>query len=542
MTGYTAAARRIGASALLAGFLCGGCVAPERWSAFESRAPVEKDPSGDRTIDVPQIRHPEAEEITFTELPDGSKVFELSVEQAVMRALGTNRDLQVRRLGPVIAGTFEEFERGVFDPELFAEAEYFKEKATEISRATGERFAVEGDDIEAVLGVRQDLPSGTAIEASVEQSRSTSDRAPDQQETRVGLSVVQALLQGRGPEVNLARVKQAELEGVASLHELRGFTEALLAEVETAYWNFVLADKEIEIFESSLEVARQQRQYVEEQIDVGLLPEIEAAAVRAEVARREQGLILAESLREERRLQLLRLIGHDPGAAFEPAVRPSSDPRSDAEPINDLEDRLLLADRSRADLAEARLRLEQDRLETVITRNGMLPKLDLFLALGGTGYGETFSGSVGELGAGTYDFEAGIRFSQFIGNRSARARDREARASRQQAAEAVRNLEQLVRFDVRLAANRVESARRQITASEATRLFQEESLKAEQERFAVGAGTALLVAQAQRDLLVSQIAEITSIVNYRIARTQLYRAEGSLLALRGIQFAAAESR
>ena len=45
----------------------------------------------------------------------------------------------------------------------------------------------------------------------------------------------------------------------------------------------------------------------------------------------------------------------------------------------------------------------------------------------------------------------------------------------------------------------------------------------------------------KRDLLVSQIAEITSIVNYRIARTQLYRAEGSLLALRGIQFGAAES-
>jgi outer membrane protein TolC len=273
---------------------------------------------------------------------------------------------------------------------------------------------------------------------------------------------------------------------------------------------------------------------------VGLLPEIDAAAVRAEVARREQGLILAESLREERRLQLLRLIGHDPGVDFEPAVRPSSDARTEAVPITDLEDRLLLADRSRPDLAEARLRLEQERLETVITRNGILPKLDLFLALGGTGYAETFSGSLGELGSGTYDFEAGIRFSQFIGNRSAKARDREARASRQQAAEAVRNLEQLVRFDVRLAANRVESARRQIAASEATRLFQEESLEAEQERFAVGAGTALLVAQAQRDLLVSQIAEITSIVNYRIARAQLYRAEGSLLALRGIQLAAAE--
>ena len=143
-------------------------------------------------------------------------------------------------------------------------------------------------------------------------------------------------------------------------------------------------------------------------------------------------------------------------------------------------------------------------------------------------------------GEGTYDFRAGVRFSQFLGNRSARAEDRAAQASRQQAAEAVGNLEQIVLFDVRIAVNRVESARRLIAASEATKLFQEQTLAAEQERFAVGAGTGLQVAQAQRDLLVSQIAEIRSIVNYRIARTELYRAEGSLLERRGVQFAAAE--
>jgi outer membrane protein TolC len=45
------------------------------------------------------------------------------------------------------------------------------------------------------------------------------------------------------------------------------------------------------------------------------------------------------------------------------------------------------------------------------------------------------------------------------------------------------------------------------------------------------------VAQAQRDLLVSQIAEVEAIVNYRIALVRLYLAEGSLLERRGIRFA-----
>jgi hypothetical protein len=228
MTTRDSASRRIWVQALALAVLFAGCAAPDRWGAFEGIPSTEDYPVKDGTVGVPQVLHPETYDISFRELPDGKKVFDLSVEQAVMLALRTNRDLQVHRLGPVIAGTFEEFERGVFDPELFAEAEYFREKAKETSRATGEQFSVEGGDTEVIAGIRQDLPSGTTLEATVEQSRSTSDRAPDQQETRVGLGVVQALLRGRGPEVNLARVRQAELEGAASLYELRGYTEALL--------------------------------------------------------------------------------------------------------------------------------------------------------------------------------------------------------------------------------------------------------------------------------------------------------------------------
>ena len=68
-----------------------------------------------------------------------------------------------------------------------------------------------------------------------------------------------------------------------------------------------------------------------------------------------------------------------------------------------------------------------------------------------------------------------------------------------------------------------------------TRALQEQTLQAEQERFSVGASTSLLVAQAQRDLLVVQLAEIEAIVDYRIALVSLYLAEGTLLQRRGIQ-------
>jgi outer membrane protein TolC len=459
-----------------------------------------------------------------------------------MLALGSNRDLRVNELNPVIAGTFEQLERGTYDPELFAEAEYTEERASETSRATGETFGVEGAETRLLAGVRQTLPTGTALEARAEHSRSTSNRAPDQQVARLGLTVTQSLLQGFGPAVNLASVRQAELGTAASVYELRGFTEAMLADVEVAYWNYVLAVQEIEIFERSLAVARQQLDEIVQQIEVGLLPEIEAAAARTEVARREQALISAQSLREDRQLRLLRLIGVDLAAANVPEVRTTSYPGAASQAVTDLAERLELADRSRPDLGEARLRLQQQRLETVVTRNGVLPRLELFLALGRTGYGDTLADSVREVGGETYDLAAGVRLSHLLGNRSAEARDLAAHASRAQAAAAVANLRDLVRLDVRLAANEVERTRREISASAATRRFQEETSNAEQERFAVGASTALLVAQAQRDLLASQIAEIESIVNHRIALTKLYLAEGSLLERRGVQLSGTNRR
>jgi outer membrane protein TolC len=107
-------------------------------------------------------------------------------------------------------------------------------------------------------------------------------------------------------------------------------------------------------------------------------------------------------------------------------------------------------------------------------------------------------------------------------------------ATRQQAEQALENLKQTIHLDVRLAVNETERARQQINASRVTRRSEEQTVHAEIERFKVGSGTALLVAQAQRDLLISQIAEVRAVIQYRIALIRLFLAEGSLLSRRGI--------
>jgi outer membrane protein len=523
--------------AVLLAVLSGGCIRPDRWGVFQKTFEPPVPAEDTRPIEGTEPFHPRlAEEPAFALPAEGPA--SLSVEQAILLVLTNNRDLQVRQMNPVIAGTFEKIERGTFDPELFAEFSYGKERTKETAASTGTEFDVEGNETTAIAGIRQALPSGTTFEATVEQERTVSDRTPELQTSRLGLSVTQSLLRGFGPSVNLVSVRQAELGAVASVYELRGFTEAVLASTEIAYWNYVLARLAIEIVEKSLAVARQQKNEVELRIEVGILPEIEAAAARAQVASQVQALIEARSLLEENRLRLLQLISPGPHGRLDLQVDATSEPNIEPEPITDLGDRLQLAEQSRPDLNEARLRLAQNRLQTIATRNGILPRLDLFIALGQTGFADTFSDSFRELDGNTYDFRAGIRLSHFLGNRAADAKDLAARASRRQAADAVDNLLQMVHVEVRLAFNEVERARQQIFASRATRTLREETLNAEKERFDVGVSTSLLVAQAQRDLLASSIEEVKAIINYRTALVRLYLAEGSLLDRRGVSLPA----
>lgn len=525
-----------GAAACVFVMLAGGCA---------TRHPALFDPAWGRTLAAERARERAESGVDaprpvaaggwpVVELREGDDgALALSLEDAVALALQQNRELEVARYTPVVVGAFELIELGRFDPEVFAEGEFRREEQQETARSTGEQFGVRGDESLLLGGVRQTLPSGTLVELGVEQSRSISDRSPEQQRARLGLSVTQSLLRGFGPSVNMASVRQARLDTLASFFELRGFTELLLADTERAYWSYVLAGRTIEIFERSLEVARAQLGEVEERIAVGVLPPVEAAAARSEVALREQALIDARSELRRSRISLFRLIGVSPAEGARRALRPTSRP-SVGVAFEGVEASVAAALALRPELNEARLRLERGRLEVIRTRNGLLPRLDVFIALGKSGYADTLADSFTELDGPTYDATAGFSFSQPVGRASARGAYRGALATRAQAAASVRNLEQLVELDVHLASAEVERALEQIGTSRVTRELQAQTLEAERERFAARASTALLVAQAQRDLLEAEIAEVESVISYRVALVELYLAEGTLLERRGV--------
>ena len=202
--------------------------------------------------------------------------------------------------------------------------------------------------------------------------------------------------------------------------------------------------------------------------------------------------------------------------------------------LENVERHVAVALRMRPELNQAKLLIQRGELELVRTKNGLLPKLDLFITLGKSGYADSFAGSISDMTGDSFDVSTGLNFAFPVKNRAATARHKQSRLNHEQSLNAYSNLSRLVETDVRTAYIEINRTKAQIAASTATRTLQEEKLRIETEKFRVGRSTSFLVAQAQRDLLAARIAEVSTLINYLMAQTDFYRLEGSLLYRRQI--------
>ena len=459
----------------------------------------------------------------------------ITTTQAVLLSLENNRSLVVEKLNPSITKTLEDTERAVFDPKAAAEIAGGRTDGERQARAGSATEDFINDEGVGIISLEQFFPTGTTVRVAAKTEMENSSLYQDAfYWSRLGLTVNQAILRGYGSDVNLVRLRQARLETRMSEYELRGFTLALVAQVEETFWDYALARRQVEIFEESMKVARQQVNETLALIEVGRLAKSELPAVQAELSAQEQGLINARSDRETMRLQLLRLLnppGPDLWGRNVDLLYQSTLPEVK---LDEVRSYVAMSMRMRPILNEARLKLMQNDLEVVKTKNGLLPLLDLFVSLGKSGYANSFGQSVRNLTGDYYDAFVGIRFEYPLYNRAPKSRHERAMLTREQAKNALSNLSQLVELDVRTAYVEVNRARQQIKASSTTRMFSEETLRVETEKLRVGKSTSLLVAQAQKDLLVSRIAEVQALANYIKALIYLYQQDGSLLERRGI--------
>jgi len=461
----------------------------------------------------------------------------ISLEKATLSALENNWAFRVERWSPDIQRTYEEDERAAFDPVLRAEGGWrrYRDKIDSVNK---------GPVVD--MGISEFLPTGTWLDLDfdVEQEDKTIVTRPDEEyETNLGLTVTQALLRGRGLDVNLANLRQARIDTRASEYQLRGLAQSLLAEVENAYWDYTLAKEEVRIYKASVELGVRLINETIERIKLGQLARTEIFYGESETAQRRQDLIDAQSVRANARLRLLRLINAPGDHFWQRKVVLLTPPERPNPQLEDVAQHIEVALLMRPDLNQARLAVQRDELEVVKTKNGLLPKLDFFVSLGRTGYATSFGGSISDFakGEGGMNLYAGLRFEFPIGNRAPRALYKRSILELEQENQALKNMAQLVEQDVLSAYIEIARSSKQIIASNATVKYQKEKLKAEVEKYRFGKSTMFRVSQAERDLVESQILAVRAVADYIKSLTQFYFVEGSLLVRRGISAPGRES-
>ncbi len=557
------------------GLLCALLAALSGCAAIEFSKPpaipnvVVKNPVPNPESVSPPALDPARVPKTDTETPVPGETLNLTVEGAIVIALANNKALSVEEINPAIQKTFISEQRSVFDPVLNANyVETEDENETDLLLRTpisipdgnggtitaGSAWQpvdteVDVDSNSKNAGVTQRLPTGTDITISVGDDR-TKVRNKSTDPSRVygtdtdtdthnlDVTVRQQLLRGGGLGVNLASLRQARLAALASEYNLRGFTEDLVSQVEQTYWDCLTAQRQIKIFEESLIIAENQAREVKDRIDIGDLAESEIAAAEAEVAQRRSSLIDARASYDTLRIAFLRLLNPNADSLHPVELNLQSDPSIPEVDLMEVEASIVLARRMRPDVNQTRLQIQQDDLELVRTRNGLLPQLDVFISftksVSRTHYSELFLVNTQNDREENTTTQIGAEFSYPIGNRGPRARHNRTKLTRDRDLQALANLNQLVEQDIRSAYIEVERSRLQIDATAATSRLQQTTLEVEREKYRLGRSTILLVSQAQRDLLSAQLAEVQATAEYLQALVNLYRLEGSLLERRGV--------
>jgi outer membrane protein TolC len=382
----------------------------------------------------------------------------------------------------------------------------------------------------------------------------------------LNLQVTQPLLRGFGIAVNnrFIRIAKNDLQ-IADL----GFKQQVIAAVSAVvnlYSDLVSFNEDVKVRRQALTLAEKLYNDNKKQVEIGTLAPIEIVRAEAEVARAQQELTQSETqvLQQETILKnYLSRTGVNSPLLAEARIVPTDSLRMpETEQIQPIQDLVGMAVENRPELQQTRLSIENAEISLEGSKSLLLPSLNLVAAaqnnglagqlnpllgqsVGGTGtivgtqtptipVTGPFIGGVGNvwnqlLSRNYPDYSIGFQLNIPVRNRAARADViRDQLTLRQQQIRQRQELNQ-IRVDVSNALVALQQSRARYQAAQKSRVLQEQTLDAEQKKYALGASTIFFVIQAQRDLALAQATEVAALSSYNRSRVSLGRATGEIL-------------
>jgi HAE1 family hydrophobic/amphiphilic exporter-1 len=468
-------------------------------------------------------------------------VLQLTRDETIRLALENNPDLAVSRFDPSIGDAQIAAARGAFMPTL----QSGMQRQTQQLPSTDLFSGSEGTKIglwSSNVGIGQLLPwGGGTYTAGLDAARTTNNSlfTSLNPELAAGLSlgISQPLLRDFKIDSPRAQLDISRGNRVLAGSRFRETTVNTSADAERGYWALVAARALVDVQQRSLDLALELERNNRARVDVGQSPPLDLVAARAEVAQRQENLIIARTVALQTE-DTLRTIIIDPKRADYWSVRlEPADRVPVVGPAPDVDAAVRRALGERTDLERARTDIQISDTTVALSKSQTLPDLRVQANYLGDGAGGTrlireggFPGTI--VGSESTSFGSvlgqvfssdfptwtfGLTFSYPLGNSTAEANLARARLERDQAAARLRSNEVGAVREVRQAALRLEQNRQRIETTKLVRELAEQRLDAEQRRFEVGMSTSFLVIQAQRDLAIARNGELQALLDYQLA-------------------------
>ena len=426
------------------------------------------------------------------------------------------------------------------------------------------------------FGYQQGFMTGTNLNVGFNNSRTTttSNFATFSPQLQSGFraTLTQHLLQGFGFLPNkrfiIIAKNNRELTDVAFRLQITTTVD----QIQNMYWDLVNAYENVKVQQDALALADKTLSDNKKQVEIGTLAPIEIVRAQSQVATNQQSLILAKTTLELQQLLMKNALSRTlvNSALIDAEVIPTDTMSiSTDEPSVPSQDLINDALSHRPELAESRIDLNSREVSLKAVRNSMLPSVDLFAYYGGSGLGGNFNPASPVCTAPDQPFctpsdqippntsyghtlhqlfnstapdkGAGISLNIPLRNRTAQANQIRSQLEYRQAQMRLQQVENEVRIEVRNAQFALQQNRASVAAAQAAVDLAQQSLDAEQKKYALGASTSTLVLQQSSALTQSRSNLVAARAAYEKARVELDRATGLLLERNGIDLADAQS-
>lgn len=498
-----------------------------------------------------------AARLEIVQTPGSGPRVDLTLEDAIARALERNLDLVVQRLNPMVFDLSLAQQLAFYRPTVNANVSNSSRTNPSSTQLDGGE-AVVSDTATVNGGLDQAVQRGGGnYTVNWNNNRSASTNAfssfnPSYRAT-VQASYTQPLLRGFKIDTTRQQIQVTRINRDIADIDLRQTITNTVSSVRNAYWDLLYATGTLAVQQQALDLAEELIRDNEARVEIGTLAPIDVVQARSEAAARRQSLAQAEQVLATAELALKQLIVSGTNDDYwTSTLNPVDQPTLDVPPI-DLAAAIRTALADRTDIARSRRQLDINDVNLSAMRNNTLPSVDLtgtyqLQGQGGTrflrsGLGGTVNteipGGVGDAFDQLFDADfpvwtVQVNLSYPLGQSAADAALARAQLQTRQVTAQLQQLQLQVATEVTNAVVQIEAIERRIDAAIASRELAQEQLDAEQSRFEAGLTTNFFVVQAQRDLSAAQDTELRAILDQQKALVELDRVQRTSLSNAGI--------